>query len=91
LDVAQGKFDTLVGSIQKRYGLAKDRAEQELDSFISTMGGKSDPNKVKTPDDSQINTPRENQVSTPREPNQVQTSPKEKTFGEGKKDQPSAR
>ena len=33
LDVIAGKKDQLVGTLQKKYGYAKDKAEQEVDSF----------------------------------------------------------
>ena len=33
LDVAAGKRDKLIGSLQERYGYAKDRAEQEVDAW----------------------------------------------------------
>ena len=33
LDVAAGKRDQLAGAIQKRYGLAKDAAEQQVDEW----------------------------------------------------------
>ncbi len=33
LDVIDGHRDKLVGKIQERYGLAKDAAEQEVDSW----------------------------------------------------------
>ena len=35
LDVAAGKRDQLVGSIQNRYGVAKDEAERQIDSWVS--------------------------------------------------------
>ncbi len=34
LTVIGGKKDKLVGTIQERYGYAKDRAEKEVDDFI---------------------------------------------------------
>jgi uncharacterized protein YjbJ (UPF0337 family) len=37
VEVAQGKFEALAGALQVRYGLAKDKAEQELDAFISSI------------------------------------------------------
>jgi len=33
LDVIAGKKDQLVGTLQKKYGYAKDKAEQEVDHF----------------------------------------------------------
>lgn len=33
LDRAAGKRDELVGTLQERYGYAKDQAERELDQF----------------------------------------------------------
>jgi len=37
LEQAAGKFESLVGSIEKRYGLAKQVAEKQLDDFIVTL------------------------------------------------------
>lgn len=37
LEVAGGKFETLVGTLQTRYGIAKDKAEAELDDFIKSL------------------------------------------------------
>jgi uncharacterized protein YjbJ (UPF0337 family) len=37
VELAKGKFETLVASLQQRYGLAKDRAEADLDAFIETI------------------------------------------------------
>jgi uncharacterized protein YjbJ (UPF0337 family) len=36
-DQVGGKRDRLVGKIQERYGYAKDRAEQEVDSWIDQI------------------------------------------------------
>ena len=36
-DHVGGKRDRLVGKIQERYGYAKDRAEREVDSWISQI------------------------------------------------------
>lgn len=33
LEVIAGKRDELVGRIQKRYGIAKDQAEKQVDEF----------------------------------------------------------
>jgi uncharacterized protein YjbJ (UPF0337 family) len=33
LDVAAGKRDQLAGAIQKRYGIAKDAAEKQIDEW----------------------------------------------------------
>ena len=33
-----GKKDRLLGKLQQHYGLAKDKAELELDSFIDRLG-----------------------------------------------------
>jgi uncharacterized protein YjbJ (UPF0337 family) len=32
-----GKKDVLVGRLQQRYGFQKDRAEREVDDFLSTV------------------------------------------------------
>lgn len=37
LELIAGKKDRLVGKLQERYGLAKDRAEAELDQYIASM------------------------------------------------------
>lgn len=34
LDRADGRFDQIVGLLQKRYGYARDRAEEELKRFV---------------------------------------------------------
>ena len=34
LDVVEGKRDQLVGKIQERYGIAKDKAEKEVDDWM---------------------------------------------------------
>ena len=34
LDKAQGRFDTLSGLIQEKYGYAKEKAEEELNRFL---------------------------------------------------------
>ena len=33
LDVISGKRDQLIGKLQEKYGIAKDEAEKELDSW----------------------------------------------------------
>ena len=35
LDVAAGKRDQIIGKIQSRYGVAKDDAEKQLDTWAS--------------------------------------------------------
>jgi uncharacterized protein YjbJ (UPF0337 family) len=37
MELIAGKKDRLVGKLQERYGLAKDRAEAELDQYIASM------------------------------------------------------
>ena len=37
LGVVAGKRDQLAGILQRRYGLAKEQAEKELDDFIGAM------------------------------------------------------
>jgi uncharacterized protein YjbJ (UPF0337 family) len=37
LDVVGGKKDVLLGRIQERYGLKKEEAERELDSFLESV------------------------------------------------------
>ena len=36
-DVIAGKRDQLVGKIQQRYGVERERAQQEVDDFVRTM------------------------------------------------------
>ena len=36
ITVAAGKRDQLVGSIQKRYGIAKDAAEKQIDEWAKS-------------------------------------------------------
>jgi uncharacterized protein YjbJ (UPF0337 family) len=36
LDVIDGKKDQLVGTLQKRYGYAKDQAQKEVEEFCGT-------------------------------------------------------
>jgi uncharacterized protein YjbJ (UPF0337 family) len=35
LDVIEGRRDQLVGQLQKRYGIAKEEAEQEVEEYLS--------------------------------------------------------
>jgi uncharacterized protein YjbJ (UPF0337 family) len=37
LQVVEGRRTQLVGKIQERYGIAKDEAERQVDSWIRTM------------------------------------------------------
>lgn len=37
LDVIAGKRDILVGRLQERYGLKKDEAERDIDTFLNTL------------------------------------------------------
>lgn len=37
LTVVEGKRDQLAGVLQQKYGMAKEQAEKELDTFIKTM------------------------------------------------------
>jgi uncharacterized protein YjbJ (UPF0337 family) len=37
LTVVAGKRDQLSGALQRRYGIAKDEAEKQLDEFVSTL------------------------------------------------------
>jgi len=36
LDVVEGKRTALAGKIQERYGIAKDKAEREIDDWLKT-------------------------------------------------------
>lgn len=38
IEVIGGKKDRFLGKLQERYGLEKDKAEAELDSYISGLG-----------------------------------------------------
>ncbi len=37
LDVVEGRRTELVGKIQERYGVGKDEAEQQVDSWLKNM------------------------------------------------------
>jgi len=37
---AEGSYDKLVGSIQERYGYARDRAESEVDSWLESQSSR---------------------------------------------------
>ena len=37
IDVIAGKRDQLLGRLKERYGMEKDRAEKELDSFLNGL------------------------------------------------------
>jgi len=37
LTVVAGKRDQLSGALQRRYGIAKDEAEKQLDEFVSSL------------------------------------------------------
>jgi len=37
LDVVEGRRTELVGKIQERYGIAKDEAEKQVDSWLQNM------------------------------------------------------
>ena len=37
LDVVEGRRQELVGKIQERYGVAKDEAERQVDSWLQGM------------------------------------------------------
>lgn len=39
LDVVEGHRDQLVGKIQERYGIAKDEAERQVDSWVESLNG----------------------------------------------------
>lgn len=38
-----GNYEDLVGNLQEKYGIAKDRAEQQVDEFKKTMFYVRDP------------------------------------------------
>ena len=37
LDVVKGKREQFIGKLQEKYGLGKERAEQELDEFLTKL------------------------------------------------------
>jgi uncharacterized protein YjbJ (UPF0337 family) len=37
LTQAEGEYDKLVGKLQERYGYARDRAEQEVNDFMTRI------------------------------------------------------
>jgi uncharacterized protein YjbJ (UPF0337 family) len=43
LKVAEGQMDQIAGRLQERYGMARDKAKQELDDLHSSCGGCESP------------------------------------------------
>jgi uncharacterized protein YjbJ (UPF0337 family) len=41
LDQAEGQFDIVAGKIQERYGYTRDKAERELDTFLTDYSARS--------------------------------------------------
>ena len=39
----EGSLERLIGSIQKRYGYAREQAEREIDEFLATIRAKKEP------------------------------------------------
>jgi uncharacterized protein YjbJ (UPF0337 family) len=50
LQVIGGKRDKLIGRIQERYGIAKERAAEEVDAFMRTLHDQPSHN-IRDPDD----------------------------------------
>jgi uncharacterized protein YjbJ (UPF0337 family) len=50
LQVIGGKRDKLIGRIQERYGIAKERAAEEVDEFMRTLQEQPSHN-IRDPDD----------------------------------------
>jgi hypothetical protein len=50
LQVIGGKRDKLIGRIQERYGIAKQRAAEEVDAFLRTLHEQPSYN-IRDPDD----------------------------------------
>ena len=48
LEVISGRSDQLVGALQKRYGMAKDAAEAEVNEFLTNRQGPGTPKTVET-------------------------------------------
>jgi len=42
LEQAQGARERLIGLLQERYGMVKEKAQQELDSFVQSLEGSDD-------------------------------------------------
>ena len=40
---AEGDFDKLVGSVQERYGYARDKAEEEVNSWLNSAAATESP------------------------------------------------
>lgn len=38
----EGNYDQLLGRIQEKYGIARDKAEEQLDAFIERVSGAKD-------------------------------------------------
>lgn len=45
LTKVEGDFDRLVGVIQERYGLARQQARQELESFLDLFESETEPQR----------------------------------------------
>jgi hypothetical protein len=50
LQVIGGKRDKLIGRIQERYGIAKERAAEEVEAFMRTLHDQPSHN-IRDPDD----------------------------------------
>jgi uncharacterized protein YjbJ (UPF0337 family) len=37
LDQIDGKYDQLVGAVQENYGIAREKAQEQVDSFILSV------------------------------------------------------
>jgi uncharacterized protein YjbJ (UPF0337 family) len=50
LQVIAGKRDKLIGRVQERYGIAKERAAEEVDAFMRTLHERPEQN-IRDPDE----------------------------------------
>jgi uncharacterized protein YjbJ (UPF0337 family) len=50
IDQIEGQRDRLVGTLQTRYGMAKDKVEQQVNDFVSTASGWLEDAKQKVAD-----------------------------------------
>jgi uncharacterized protein YjbJ (UPF0337 family) len=48
LDVISGNKDKFLGKLQERYGMSKDQAERDLDTWRSSLDKQTDQPKVRT-------------------------------------------
>lgn len=68
LTEVNGRREQLLGFIQKKYGLAKERAEEELSRFLNTCDPKSFPKDARNPADARSSQPAGRPDAKPANP-----------------------